>query len=298
MPVASGKWSLRCHPIVETDHWNMSRNNAPKACQFEPPGRCRATQDRGMNRMAPLLLAGSLQVALGAALCAAPAMAQVGTPPAAGSPVDAALTQQLQRLASEAAGTAWSGSKRPARVEVEVGQLDPRLTLAPCTRIEPYLPANVRLAGRTRIGLRCLQGPTHWNVYLPLTVKIIARSLVAAAPLPAGTVLQVHHLAEAEVDLAASPDPAVTQAGTALGRTLSRAVGAGDALRQGDLKARVWFAAGDVVQVIAVGSGFAISAEGQAVSPGIEGQPARVRTESGRVVVGTPTAERRMELPL
>jgi flagella basal body P-ring formation protein FlgA len=302
MPAASGGWRLRCHPIVEIDHRNMSRNNAPKACQFEPPRRCLGAEDRGMNRMASCLLAGRLHIAaaiaLGAGLCPALAQAQVAGQPAAASPIDAALTQQLQRLASDAAGTAWSGSSRPARVEVEVGQLDPRLTLAPCTRIEPYLPANVRLAGRTRIGLRCLQGPTHWNVYLPLTVKIIARSLVAAAPLPAGTVLQVHHLAEAEVDLAASPDPAIAQPGAALGRTLSRAVGAGDALRQGDLKARVWFAAGDVVQVIAVGAGFAVSAEGQAVSAGIEGQPARVRTESGRVVVGTPTAERRVELAL
>jgi flagella basal body P-ring formation protein FlgA len=208
------------------------------------------------------------------------------------------LAQQLQRLATEAASTAWSGNDRPARVEVEVGQLDPRLTLAACARIEPYLPAGTRLAGRTRIGLRCAQGPSRWNVYLPLTVKILARSLVAASPLPVGTTLQVHHLAEAEVDLAASPDPAIAQAELALGRTLARPLAAGDALRQGDLKARHWFAAGDTVRVVATGAGFAVSAEGQALSPGLEGQPARVRTESGRVVTGMPTGERRVEVPL
>lgn len=244
-----------------------------------------------MNTKLCLLLAGAFCGALGAAS----AFAQAGPP---GSPVDAALAKQLQQMAQSAASTAWSGSAAPARVEVEVGQLDSRLSLAPCARIEPYLPQGARMAGHTRIGIRCLQGPTRWNVYLPLTVKIYARSLVAGTNLPAGTVLQAQHLAEAEVDLAASPDPAIARADNALGRTLARPLSHGDALRQGDLKARSWFAAGDTVRVVAVGAGFAISAEGQALSPGLEGQSTRVRTESGRIVVGMPVGERRIEVPL
>lgn len=252
-----------------------------------------------MNSKASLLLAGAL--CAGALLGPGFALAQSGAatgPLGTGAPIDPALAQQLQHLARESAATAWSSHSSPARVEVEVGQLDPRLTLAPCAKVEPYLPTGVRLAGRTRIGLRCTQGPTRWNVYLPLTVKIFARSLVASTALPAGTVLRVHHLAEAEVDLAASPDPAIAQPDVALGRTLARPLSAGDALRQGDLKVRSWFAAGDVVRVVAVGKGFSVSAEGQALGPGLEGQPARVRTESGRIVTGMPVADRRLEVPL
>jgi len=226
---------------------------------------------RAMNTKASLLLAGAL---CAGTIWAGTALAQVGAA-AAPSPIDAALTAQLQSLARESASTAW-----------------------PCARVEPYLPAGVRLAGRTRIGLRCTQGATRWNVYLPLTVRILARSLVASTALPAGTVLRVHHLAEAEVDLAASPDPAIAQTDAALGRTLARPLAAGDALRQGDLKSRSWFAAGDLVHVVAVGPGFSVSAEGQALGPGLEGQPARVRTESGRIVTGMPVGERRIEVPL
>jgi len=249
---------------------------------------------RAMNTKASLLLAGAL---CAGTIWAGTALAQVGAA-AAPSPIDAALTAQLQSLARESASTAWSSHSAPARVEVELGQLDSRLSLAPCARVEPYLPAGVRLAGRTRIGLRCTQGATRWNVYLPLTVRILARSLVASTALPAGTVLRVHHLAEAEVDLAASPDPAIAQTDAALGRTLARPLAAGDALRQGDLKSRSWFAAGDLVHVVAVGPGFSVSAEGQALGPGLEGQPARVRTESGRIVTGMPVGERRIEVPL
>ena len=61
---------------------------------------------------------------------------------------------------------------------------------------------------------------------------------------------------------------------------------------------RHWFAAGEVVTVVAVGAGFAVSAEGLALGPGLEGQLTRVRTESGRIVSGMPTGERRLEIAL
>jgi len=217
-------------------------------------------------------------------------------------PLEPDLSQQVQRLARDSASAAWVSSTAqgatPARVEVELGQLDPRLTLAPCAQIEPYLPAGTRLYGRTRIGLRCVQGPTRWNVSLPVTVKVLATSLVAGIALPAGTVLGTQHLASGEVDLAASPDPAIGQAELAVGRTLARPLAAGEALRKGDLKARHWFAAGEMVMVVAQGQGFAVTAEGQALGPGLEGQPARIRTESGRIVTGMPVAERKVVVPL
>ena len=69
-------------------------------------------------------------------------------------------------------------------------------------------------------------------------------------------------------------------------------------MRQAHIKARQWFAAGETVKVIAAGDGFALESSGQAVTNGIEGQPARVRTEGGRIVTGVATGERRLELTL
>ena len=164
-------------------------------------------------------------------------------------------------------------------------------------RSEPYLPSGTRLWGRTRIGLRCTHGATPWNVYLPLTVRVFGSGLVAAESLPAGTALATAHLRLAEVDLADGGAP-LRMAEAALGRTLARPLSAGQPLHQADLRARQWFAAGDTVQITAIGPGFRVSGEGQALGPGLEGQPARVRTESGRVVVGVPVADRRLELNL
>ena len=201
------------------------------------------------------------------------------------------LQQQAKQFANS---SLRAGQGR--RVEIEVGTLDPRLRLAPCDQIEPYLPANARLWGRSRIGIRCLTGPTRWNVYLPVTVKVFAPALVATRALPAGTTLAEGDLAQAEVDLAEDTSNALFQPALAIGRTIDRPLPAGRSLRQSHLKPRQWFAAGEVVQVVAQGPGFRVAGEGQALTPGTEGLPVRIRTESGRILTAQAVGERRVEV--
>jgi flagellar basal body P-ring formation protein FlgA len=208
--------------------------------------------------------------------------------------LDDTLAQRVQSLASEASQQAAPG----LRVEVRIGQLDPRLKLAPCTTVQPYLPAGMKLWGPARIGLRCADAGVRWNVFLPITVDAFGPGLVAAAALPAGATLTAADLKPATVNLSASPSAALAAAELAIGRTLARPLQPGDALRDADLRVRQWFAAGDTVRVVAGGSGWRIHGEGQALSPGLEGQTVRVRTESGRIVSGLATGERLVEVPL
>lgn len=210
---------------------------------------------------------------------------------------DPAWALSAGQLASQSAQAAM-GQRSGVRVEVVPGTLDPRLKLAPCRRVDTYLPPGQPAWGRTRVGLRCVDGAVPWNVYLPLTVKVFAPALVAVQSLPAGTVLQAEHLQMAEADWAAAESPVLTLPALALGRVLSRPWAAGNALRDADLKKRQWFAVGDPVRVVATGPGFSVSGEGLALTPGVEGQPARVRTEAGRTVTGLATGDRRIEVPL
>jgi flagella basal body P-ring formation protein FlgA len=214
---------------------------------------------------------------------------------AADGGLDAETLQRIQAL-----GVSAGSSLAPAavRVEIEPGRLDPRLRLAPCERIEPYLPPGARAWGRSRIGLRCVQGPTAWNVYLPVTVKAFAPAWVAAVALPAGTVLQAGQLQQAEVDWAAAATPPLADAALLVGRQLARPLPPGTPVRSADLRQRQWFAAGDTVQLVARGSGFSVGGEGQALTPGIEGQPVRVRTGNGRVLSGLAVGRNRVELAL
>ena len=201
----------------------------------------------------------------------------------------------MRSLALGGAETAGTGSHR---VEVVLGQLDGRLHLAPCQRVEPYLPVGMRLWGKARIGLRCKEGKVAWNVYLPITVKVYGPALVVPAGAVAGAIVGANDLAEAEVDLAEEASPAIVDAKQAEGRVLAQAIRPGQTLRQSQLKARQYFAAGETVKLVAVGPGFALESEGQALNNGVEGQPAKVRTEGGRVLTGTPSGERRVEVAL
>ena len=209
-----------------------------------------------------------------------------------------ALAADVTRLVQGAAAVVWGESAQPPRIEVQVGKLDARLRLAPCAQVLPYLPAGTRPIGRTRIGLRCAQGPSAWNISLPVTVKVWAPALVAATALPIGTLLSAQHLRRAEVDLAERNDPALQLPEAAVGRTLARGLAPGESLRRDDLKLQQWFKAGDTVRIMAQGPGYAVGSEGLALGPGLDGQATRVRTEGGRIVTGVAAGDHRVELSL
>ncbi len=191
-----------------------------------------------------------------------------------------------------------AGAAVRPRIEVSVGALDARLRLAPCQRVEPYLPDGMRLWGRSRIGLRCADGAVRWNVFLPVTVKAFAPALVATAPAAAGSVLAAADVTIGEVDLAEDPSAAVVEPERAVGRVLNRALRPGQSVRQSHLRPRQYFSAGETVSLVAQGPGFSVEGEGQALGNGVEGQAVRVRTENGRVVTGQPVGGRRVDLSL
>lgn len=245
--------------------------------------------ERAGGRRSPA--AASLALGALALACAGAAPAS----PAATTASEGAAQAALDFVAREGAEAL---APKGARIEVVPGQLDPRLRLAPCARIEPYLPAGNRAWGRTRVGLRCVDGPTAWNVFLPVTVRVYASAVVFATSLPAGTVLDASHLALAEVDWAETGTPPLGDPSRLVGRTLARPMAAGAAARAVDVRPRQWFGAGETVRITARGRGFAISGEAQALSNGIEGEVARLRTEGGRIVSGIPVGPRMVEVAL
>lgn len=226
-------------------------------------------------------------------LAASPALpAQAPAPLPAAVPAGA-LPPALALVAEAARALAPAG----ARVRVLPGALDPRLKLAACARVQPQLPAGVPAWGRTRVALRCVEGPVRWRVFLPVTVQVWAPAAVPTVALGAGARLDAGQIMLAEADWAAAAPP-FADAAALQGRVLARAVPAGQPLRAADLQARQWFAAGDVVRVVTVGSGFSIATEGRALSAGVEGQAVRVRIGESHVAAGRPTGPRLVEVGL
>lgn len=219
-----------------------------------------------------------------------------------GHAADAELAQRLAREALKFAREQVTPGPVPEgrRVAIEVGRLDPRLRLAPCDEIRPWLPRGTRLWGRGHVGLRCARGATAWNVYLPVNVRVYTQALASRADLPAGVVLRSEHLANAEIELSAERGVGTvfTDPQALVGRSLVRPVAAGEPLRSHQVQARRWFDIGDTVRITAQGGGFAVRGSGQALAPGIEGRSTRIRTASGRVVTAIPVGAHEVELSL
>ena len=218
----------------------------------------------------------------GAALGAAPVQAQAQAQAQNQNATD--LGQLTQSWVDAALQQTPQSS--PLRMEVEVGALDERLRLAPCARVEPYLPAGARLWGRSRLGLRCLEGATRWNVFLPLTIKAYGPAWVLTANVPLGTALTEADATQAEVDWAAEPASVVADPSMWVGQVASRQLLAGQTLRQSMVRAPHLFKTGAQVRVVAEGPGYAVSATGQAMAAGAVGQTVRIRMANGRIISG------------
>lgn len=179
-----------------------------------------------------------------------------------------------------------AGNPANLRIQMELGQLDARLKLAPCQTIESYLPAGQSLWGRTRVGLRCTQGAVRWNVFLPVTVHAWGQAWVLTRNVPSGGTLSDGDAVLSEVDWAEDASPIVARRESWSGQVASRPLQAGASLRQAMIRAPEVFPAGAQIRVVALGSGFRVTADGQALNAGVIGQLARVRMEGGRIMSG------------
>ena len=240
---------------------------------------------------APIHLPGLLAVLVFLLLTQVPVCAQV----TGGKPEFIEATQQWLDKAVASVRTAGVA---PLRMEVTVGELDSRLRLAPCAKVEPYIPVGTRLWGKTRLGLRCLSGSTKWNVFLPVTIKAFGAAWVIKGDVASGAVLTEADAIEAEVDWAEENSPIVANPLQWSGQIATRALSTGQALRQSMIKPAQVFQAGAQVRVVAQGTGFQITSDGQALSAGVVGQPARVRMDSGRVMTGVVLDNRTVRLEI
>lgn len=212
------------------------------------------------------------------------AIALVATPARAQAPSPAELSQITQSWIDTA--LQQTPQSTPLRMEVDVGALDERLRLAPCARIEPYLPAGARLWGRSRLGLRCLEGTARWNVFLPLTIKAFGPAWVLTSNVPMGTALTEADAMQAEVDWAAEPASILADPSMWVGQVTSRQLVSGQALRQSMVRAPHAFKVGAQVRVVAEGPGYAVTSMGQALVAGAVGQTVRIRMANGRIISG------------
>lgn len=274
----------------------------PLAAQASQPTQASQRQATAPAATASAALPSAVAQPQAAAL--APA---TGAEPANASAADtlASINAELQRWVEQSATGTWSigGGASPdgdaalpaLRVEVTLSP-STRLRLPGCARIEPFLPPNTRLWGKSYIGLRCAEG-ANWSTLMPITVSVYGPALVANVPMPFNSMPDPANFRIDEVDWTAPGGVPVADPALLAGRALGRPLAAGQVLRPGDLRIPQTFTAGDPVRIRMVGQGFSISAGGFAMNAAGEGQTLRVRTETGKMLVGV-VRERTVEVKL
>jgi len=232
---------------------------------------------RLLRAMGGLLLFGTASIATAQS---------AGSGIVAGQDQAALIAEQSQSWLDQAVAAARPAGSAPLRMVVQVGALDSRLNLAPCGQVEPYLPPGVRLWGKARIGLRCVDGLARWNVFLPVQVQAFGQTWVMRSDVASGSPLSQDHAVLTEVDWAQENASVLADPQMWVGQTATRTLRTGQTLRHGMVKPSQVFQAGSMVRIVAQGPGFTVTSDGLALSAGVVGEIARVRIDNGRILSG------------
>lgn len=175
----------------------------------------------------------------------------------------------------------------PGRANYRIDEIDRRIVLSDCARIEAFLPAGSQLIGKTAVGVRCLE-KNGWSIFVPVQIGLTVDLLVSARQLPLGHTLQEGDIARQTTEttqLTGFTDPQKV-----IGKVLRYGIASGQILREDMLRLPYSVTQGQVVQLVVQGRGFSIRSEGVALNNAGEGQAVQVRVAAGRVIGGIARA--------
>ena len=186
--------------------------------------------------------------------------------------------------AEDAAQVFLQDAARHLGNDVTVTVPAPEVALPPCTDPQPFLPGHdQRLLGRVTVGVRCGDGQTR---YLQVRVTAIGQYWVAAQDIPVGTLVTESMLEARSGDLATLPRLAVLDENAAVGRVATRTLARGSVIQGSQLQAPALIQRNRTVSVEAVGQGFRVVRQGEALQDGALGDTVRVRMSNRSILTG------------
>jgi len=186
--------------------------------------------------------------------------------------------------AEDAAQVFLQDAARHLGKDVTVTVPAPEVALPPCTDPQPFLPGHdQRLLGRVTVGVRCGDGQTR---YLQARVTAIGQYWVAAQDIPVGTLVTESMLEARSGDLTTLPRQAVLDENAAVGRVTTRTLARGSVIQGSQLQAPALIQRNRTVSVEAVGQGFRVVRQGEALQDGALGDTVRVRMSNRSILTG------------
>ncbi|NDL72134.1 flagellar basal body P-ring formation chaperone FlgA [Vreelandella alkaliphila] len=168
--------------------------------------------------------------------------------------------------------------------EVMIDISPPSPHLPACVAPEPFFPnARQSLLGRVSVGVRCGEASRQVR-YMQAQIDIIGNYVVAGQDIDRGTLITREMLSQREGNLGDLTAQAITQQDDIIGMVAQRNIRGGNTFQAHDLKAPQVVKRGQRVTVIAQGTGFRVSREGEALADGAQGERIRVRFDTRELV--------------
>jgi flagella basal body P-ring formation protein FlgA len=176
----------------------------------------------------------------------------------------------------------------PGKVAFNVDEIDKRIALRACSKIEVFLPAGSQLIGRVSIGVRC-NDVNGWSIYIPVQIRISRDLIISARPLALGQIVHAEDIARQTTET--TQNVGMTDAAQVIGKVLRYSVSAGYVMREDMLRAPYNVRQGQSVQLSVQGAGFSLSSSGVALNNASEGESVQIRTSAGRIVSGIASGD-------
>jgi flagella basal body P-ring formation protein FlgA len=181
----------------------------------------------------------------------------------------------------------------PGKTNFQVDDIDSRLVLTACEKLEAFLPTGSQLLGKVSVGVRCAE-KHGWSIFVPVQIKVSLNLLVSAQQLSAGHVLQEEDISTQTIEV--SQTGGLTNPKQALGKVLRYSISSGQVLREDMLRAPFSVVQGQTVQLVVNGGRFTVRNSGVALNNASEGQFVKVRNQTGGVVGGLAQASGVVEI--
>ena len=176
-------------------------------------------------------------------------------------------------------------SEIPARYEIQVNQLDPRLRLAACdSDLTQSLESPGQPVGRVTVRVSC-EGSTPWTVFVPAQVRIFRPVVVLKTPLKRDSIVGAGDITLVEQDIGQLTRGYMTDPEQAIGKKMTRTGQADQVLTPAQVQQAESVRRGDQVVISARSGSISVRMQGEALSGGTLGQQINVRNLGSQRVV-------------
>lgn len=185
------------------------------------------------------------------------------------------------------------GQLTDAKIDVQVGYLDPRLRLSPCPKalLEVFLPPGNKPMNTNTVGLRC-NSARPWSVYIPVKTAVFANVVMAVRPLYRGQMIQSADLTQQAIAINRLQNGYFRDRQAVIGKVVEKSIQPGEPLTPRHLALPKVLKKGQKVQIIAQFAGVKVTSSGTAMSDGSRGETVKIQTNHKVIDAQVQTTDR------